>query len=503
MKLNCRRLVFCLLLMIGAAKAQNGVATLRGDVLVVPAVTVGADKFRIELTILAGTDPIELSLTAVDSSVESNSNNSYFADNVLHVPAIVFEENIYSATFGLVTKEDPFTVGISIFRLLDVGVVPNHGALPDNRTPTAMFSVRPGNTPFEIIFDASQSFDPDGEIVQYVWDFGTVSNNTFRSAQTVNRVRLDAEPFSYLYEYANWESVSPWGVGIAAAQFLADNPPVFTARLQVTDDIGATHIFSSEVEIESIVAHAGQQALVDRIEQEGGWSGRIFIDEIPGYHSDRIEWKLLQEGVPAQHVGVSITGISRDTDPELLVRNISLLTPIRNEFVVDYIAESDEIIVIAAGNIDARHTTYCVDDNYPTPRDVWDRNHPYWTCTEARPGISQEWFDAMLNAVATGKVVIAVSVIREEDGSVSSENFSVTCGDMAEYCFSVTHAYDGTSFAAPRVAAALFHLRQFYGTSEEAVAAAKQCVEDVGEPGPDREFGLGVLDLTCPEATFP
>ena len=498
----CRKLaVFCLLAGIaGKGNAQDDVATVRGDVLVVPAVTVGTDQFRIELTILAGTDPIELSLTAVEPAVMSNSTNvgSFsFADNVLYIPSILLGEDTYYATFELVTIEAPF-----IFRLRDVGVVFNHGTSTENRTPTAMFSVQSGTIPFEIIFDASPSFDPDGEIVQYVWDFGMFSDGTGRFTQTVNRTRFDNEPFSFVYEYLNWESALDFSSGMEE-DILANNPPVFTARLRVMDNNGATHIFSSEVEIGSVVAHSGQQALVDRIEQAGGWSGRIHVNESPGSHADRVFRKLLQEGVPREHIERQVDNVSAPTDPDLFVRNFSLLTPIRFQPQVDYIAGNNEVVVIAAGNVSSGDEALCVDEDYSTPRDLWDRSHPYWTCTQVDSSISPEWFDAMLAAVETGKVLIAIAVKREGDGSVTPEEFSVTCGDLAEYCFAVTHAYDGTSFAAPRVAAVLFHFRQMYETAEEAVAAAKQCVEDVGEPGPDREFGLGVLDLNCPEAMLP
>ena len=498
----CRKLaVFCLLAGIaGKGNAQDDVATVRGDVLVVPAVTVGADQFRIELTILAGTDPIELSLTSVEPAVMSNSNNvgSFsFADNVLYIPSILLGEDTYYATFELVTTEAPF-----IFRLRDVGVVFNHGTPTENRTPTAMFSIQSGTIPFEIIFDASPSFDPDGEIVQYVWDFGVFGNLSSRFTQTVNRTRFDNEPFSFVYEYGNWESTLDFSSGMEE-EVLANNPPVFTARLRVMDNNGATHIFSSEVEIESIVAHAGQQALVDRIEQAGGWSGRIYIDENPSNHADRVFRRLLQEGVPREHIERPVDSNSIPSDSDLFVRNFSILTPIQLQSQVDYIKAINEIQVVAAGNIQSGNVTRCVDEDYPNPRDLWNRNHPFWTCTQFRSTISPEWFDAMLAAVKTGKVLIAIRVNREEDGSVTPSERSVTCGDLAEYCFAVTHAYDGTSFAAPRVAAVLFHFRQMYETAEEAVAAAKQCVEDVGEPGPDREFGLGVLDLNCPEAMLP
>ena len=216
----CRKLaVFCLLAGIaGKGNAQDDVATVRGDVLVVPAVTVGTDQFRIELTILAGTDPIELSLTAVEPAVMSNSTNvgSFsFADNVLYIPSILLGEDTYYATFELVTTEAPF-----IFRLRDVGVVFNHGTSTENRTPTAMFSVQSGTIPFEIIFDASSSFDPDGEIVQYVWDFGVIGYTTGRFTQTVNRTRFDNEPFSFVYEYSNWESTLDFSSGDWRKKFL-------------------------------------------------------------------------------------------------------------------------------------------------------------------------------------------------------------------------------------------------------------------------------------------
>ena len=503
----CRKLaVLCLLAGIaGKGNAQDDVATVRGDVLVVPAVTVGTDQFRIELTILAGTDPIELSLTAVEPAVMSNSTNvgSFsFADNVLYIPSILLGEDTYYATFELVTTEAPF-----IFRLRDVGIVFNHGTSTENRTPTAMFSVQSGTIPFEIIFDASSSFDPDGEIVQYVWDFGVFSNSSGRFTQTVNRTRFDNEPFSFVYEYLNWIVALDFSSGMEE-EVLANNPPVFTARLRVMDNNGATHIFSSEVEVKSFFAHAGQQALVDHIEQAGGWSGRIYIHELPGIHADTVFLKLLEEGVPREHIERPVplpnyNTSASSTDPDLFVRNFSVLAPIQSQSFVDFIARNNEVVVVAAGNVSSRNVTLCVDEDYPTPRDLWNRNHPFWNCTQYDSAISPEWFDATLAAVETGKVLIAIGVNREEDGSVTPREGSVTCGDLAEYCFGVTHAYNGTSAAAPRVSAVLFHLRQLYDTAEEAVAAAKQCVEDVGEPGPDREFGLGVLDLNCPEAMLP
>ena len=162
-----------------------------------------------------------------------------------------------------------------------------------------------------------------------------IGYTTGRFTQTVNRTRFDNEPFSFVYEYSNWESTLDFSSGMEE-EVLANNPPVFTARLRVMDNNGATHTFTRSVEIESIVAHAGQQALVDRIEQAGGWSGRIYINENPGNHSDRVFLKLLQEGVPREHIERPVDNNSISTDPDLFVRNISLLTPIQFQSQVDY-----------------------------------------------------------------------------------------------------------------------------------------------------------------------
>ena len=483
--------VLCLMTgMVSKGTALDQMPTVSGVVLTIPVVAVGDDQYRVELTAIAGTDPLELALTDIEVvSVENPSHVSTFEGIVLHIPSITLGEVSYFADLELVGLLAPFT-----FRLIDIGVV---------RAPVARFSFQQGETPFEIIFDPSESFDPDGEIVRYMWDFGDFGGSSRRFTETVSRIRFDDKPISFTYEYFNWESTLDFSQGMEE-QVIADNPPIATVRLQVMDDDGAMHTFTHSVEIASIVEYPGQQALIDRIEQSGGWSGRIYIDENPSSHADRVFRRLLQEGVPKEHIERPVDHIAIPTDPELFVRNISLLAPIRFQSQVDYIKPINEVQVVSAGNINpSSSTTLCVDDDYPTPRDLWDRNHPYWTCEEVLPNISPEWFDAMVAAVDTGKVLIAVSAIRQEDGSVIPNERSVTCGDLAEYCFTVTHSYDGTSFAAPRVSAVLFHLRQMYETAEEAVAAAKQCVQDIGEPGPDREFGLGLLDLRCSEAMLP
>ncbi|MBA7517485.1 hypothetical protein ES705_09539 [subsurface metagenome] len=77
--------------------------------------------------------------------------------------------------------------------LVGCGVVP-----PLNQSPTASFTANPnsGVAPLEVFFDASGSYDPDGDILIYEWDFkdgntgsGKIVNHTFSSTGNYN-VRL-------------------------------------------------------------------------------------------------------------------------------------------------------------------------------------------------------------------------------------------------------------------------------------------------------------------------
>ncbi|GAI93826.1 unnamed protein product, partial [marine sediment metagenome] len=77
-----------------------------------------------------------------------------------------------------------------ILVLAGCGVVP-----PLNQSPIASFTANPnsGIVPLEVFFNASSSYDPDGTIVSYVWDFedgntgtGETINHTFSSTGSFN-----------------------------------------------------------------------------------------------------------------------------------------------------------------------------------------------------------------------------------------------------------------------------------------------------------------------------
>ena len=81
-----------------------------------------------------------------------------------------------------------------ILVLVGCGVVP-----PLNQSPIASFTAIPtsGVAPLEVYFNASGSYDPDGNIISYEWDFkdgdtgsGEIVNHTFSSIGSYN-VRLN------------------------------------------------------------------------------------------------------------------------------------------------------------------------------------------------------------------------------------------------------------------------------------------------------------------------
>jgi len=102
--------------------------------------------------------------------------------------------------------------------LLMVIMVILSGCLFFNSAPIARFSasVLTGTAPLFVSFDASNSYDPDGTIVSYHWDFGDESTAT----------------------------------GITTSHtFTATTIRTFTIKLTVTDDAGATGTSTQSIEV--------------------------------------------------------------------------------------------------------------------------------------------------------------------------------------------------------------------------------------------------------------
>ena len=91
---------------------------------------------------------------------------------------------------------------------------------------------------------------------------------------------------------------------------------------------------------------------------------------------------------------------------------------------------------------------------------------------------------------------------------------NIKCGATKDNCFSLAvsesprttyddyiryHGGSYTSAATAHLSAIAFYLAQFFPTAEEIVSVLRTCAIDVGDPGPDEEYGVGVVNLFCPE----
>ena len=264
----------------------------------------------------------------------------------------------------------------------------------------------------------------------------------------------------------------------------------------------------------NIFAHKGQHALIERIEEGGGHTGKAVIwelregDTFEDSHAEGMLYTMVDQGVPPEHLVAPIPKAKDSEDrplygvpgflrpaydalrAETLVVNRSVATAFLTNDAADLIRPLNIVWVAAAGNV--RASLPCITD-----RDFW---HPgnIVACGRDPSG----YYTAMLNALETGKALMATAAVRREDGTVVPDETVYKCGDMMEHCFAVPGA-GSTSVATAQVSAAVFHLFQLYENAEEVVRALKSCAEDVGEPGIDREFGLGVIDFRCSEAMLP
>lgn len=151
------------------------------------------------------------------------------------------------------------------------------------------------------------------------------------------------------------------------------------------------------------------------------------------------------------------------------------------------VLSTDILFILAAGNM---HDSFMENRNMYSPGHIYWRE-PFWW---KGGSISYEHIRASRN---TGKVLTATSAQVTEDGMVEPLQEVVSCGDIKESCFTML-PIQSTSRASAHLAAISFYLSQFWETPEEVVEVLKECAIDVGEPGVDREFGNGVVNLLCP-----
>ena len=169
--------------------------------------------------------------------------------------------------------------------------------------------------------------------------------------------------------------------------------------------------------------------------------------------------------------------------------------PFSQHGVADAIGRHNVVFVGSAGNTG----TY--------GHDLYTADYPIWAEVDAQNGWPQGYssFAETMNTLRTGKALLAVWAAIDEEGNIVPDPTSVDCGDAQEACIAAMLPWGpfrsispGTSLAAPRVGAAAFYLFQMWDRAEDVVGVLKRCAIDIGEPGVDREFGVGALNVDCP-----
>lgn len=234
------------------------------------------------------------------------------------------------------------------------------------------------------------------------------------------------------------------------------------------------------------------------------------IGEIYGLHGLHMQGIITGMGVPLEKTvfrgwfgGYTIRkgndGLQRFTsgnDEELRkktrVVHVPYFLPFGGPGDLERIQQQDRIVFVTATNN--------MDRQMQGDRDIYNTNHRGWHLPNdpetERAG--RKAYQEALKIHKTDKVIAATSARVTEEGEIEPNINVVTCGDIKETCFTMVPA-QYTSTASARLSAIAFYLAQFWETPEEIVEVLRKCAVDIGEPGVDREYGSGMVNLLCPE----
>ena len=195
---------------------------------------------------------------------------------------------------------------------------------------------------------------------------------------------------------------------------------------------------------------------------------------------------------------------------------IGMLGNIRDQ--ISWIEGTDILFVFALGNASQLNPYKGDLDDGSRPREFWYPDNPAWN-------LPYFDYDLYKDVLATDHAIVASALhfrwdAQDEYGEnivFSPGDVNVKCGDLKENCFSVpgkigfagealnnktpyyySHSFT-TSGATAVLSAISFYLSQFYSTPEEIVSVLRSCAIDVGPPGVDEEYGVGLVNLFCPE----
>ena len=184
---------------------------------------------------------------------------------------------------------------------------------------------------------------------------------------------------------------------------------------------------------------------------------------------------------------------------------------------ISLIDASNILFVFPSGNTHLMHDYFGIKEG--DPRDLWQSNHPFWDTQTEYPFLDHAYF---MDLLSTDNVIMASSHgfqwKENQSGDLTLTVFpgqhNMRCGEAKDNCFSLAvsssprtsypnflqhHAGSHTSGATVHLSAIAFYLAQFFPTAEEIVSVLRTCAIDVGEPGPDEEYGVGIVNLFCPE----
>lgn len=168
---------------------------------------------------------------------------------------------------------------------------------------------------------------------------------------------------------------------------------------------------------------------------------------------------------------------------------VPLFTPLREPVDAPRVMSTNILFVLGTGNM---------LNAFEEDRDMYNSNHIRWSRHD--PEINRRlkmYYQAILDVYSTGKAIAATSAHVTEAGEVEPDKYVVQCGDIKESCYTFIPAQP-TSPASTRLSTVSFYLAQFYETPEAIIDVLQECAIDIGEPGVDREYGRGVVNLLCP-----
>ena len=413
----------------------------------------------------------------------------------------------------VVSADNP--VGVMNLMRTPTGHLTNISYLPETErvvanTLSASFTYEEDEgTPFGIRFNANSS---TGSIVSYDWDFGEVSRRAEKTPGT------GVTPF---FVYDDLWSHGQFSGNTYGYEGSYPHTDTYTVTLTITDRAGSTAKRTKKVRVTNTLRFPGLRDLIGRISDGGGHRGKLVLSELEvgdvfgGHAKQTVYVNMKGEGVPEENILVHGPGVTNRrmlhpsgilTHPanaslraETLVVNRSTF-PAYHTDIGNAIAEHNIVFVAPTGNVSSHGKNECNPENMPD-RDLWNRNHSFHSCNGRTYDTA---YRGAMEAIATGKALFATSADLQQDGSVEPHSGVIKCGDTRRYCFAVpTTGGTVTSSATAKLSAAVFHLFQLYEDAEDVVRALKRCTRDIGAPGIDREFGNGLVDFRCVEATRP